>query len=279
MLTPLNRADDSERGVGFAAVSQVMETGPGRYEAELGPQWTIGGRPHGGYLLALAGRAAVASGQRPHVIEANAHFVRVAELGVVTIETELLRAGRTASTVRVRILQAGDVCVEAVVTTGELDDATKPYWDKGLPPIGTVPFEECRRRVMRPADGMAVALTEHVDIRYEPDSAGFMAGAPRGLGELRGWIALPVGESFDTLSLLFAVDGLPPATFDIEYAGWVPTLALSAYVRALPAPGPVRVLHKAQLIDARRVDETCFVWDAAGRLVAQGTQLAAIRLG
>jgi hypothetical protein len=59
----------------------------------------------------------------------------------------------------------------------------------------------------------------------------------------------------------------------------VPTLELSVYVRALPAPGPVQVLQRAQLIDAQRVDETCFVWDSTGRLVAQGTQLAGIRLG
>ena len=58
----------------------------------------------------------------------------------------------------------------------------------------------------------------------------------------------------------------------------MPTLELTAYVRALPAPGPVRVLHKAQLIEGNRVDEACFVWDSRGRLVAQATQLAGIRL-
>jgi hypothetical protein len=41
----------------------------------------------------------------------------------------------------------------------------------------------------------------------------------------------------------------------------------------------VRVLQRAQLIDAQRVDESCFVWDRTGRLVAHGTQLAGIRLG
>jgi hypothetical protein len=41
----------------------------------------------------------------------------------------------------------------------------------------------------------------------------------------------------------------------------------------------VRILQQAQLIDGQRVDESCFIWDGAGRLVAQGTQLAGIRLG
>jgi hypothetical protein len=82
---------------------------------------------------------------------------------------------------------------------------------------------------------------------------------------------LPDGEAFEPVSLLYAIDSLPPATFDVEPSGWVPTLELTGYVRALPAPGPV--------IDGQRVDETCYVWDVTGRLVAQGTQLAGIRLG
>ncbi len=118
-----------------------------------------------------------------------------------------------------------------------------------------------------------------VDLRIEPGSFGFGRGKPSGRGELRGWLALPDGEAFDPFSLIYAVDAFPPATFDVEMTGWVPTLELTVYVRAIPAPGPVRVLQKAQLIDAQRVDESCWVWDSTGRLVASGTQLAGIRLG
>jgi hypothetical protein len=118
-----------------------------------------------------------------------------------------------------------------------------------------------------------------VEVRLDPEFAGFTRGEPSGRGELRGWLALPDAEDFDPVSLLYAVDAFPPATFDIEFTGWVPTLELTAYVRALPAPGPVRVMQRANLIDAGRVDETCWVWDSTGRLVAQGSQLAGIRLG
>jgi hypothetical protein len=57
----------------------------------------------------------------------------------------------------------------------------------------------------------------------------------------------------------------------------VPTFQLTVFVRALPAPGPVRVLQRAQLIAGQQFDETCFIWDAEGRLVAHSTQLAGIR--
>ena len=80
-----------------------------------------------------------------------------------------------------------------------------------------------------------MAIMEQIEVRIEPATRGFTKGQPSGRGELRGWLALPDDEGFDPISLLFAVDAFPPATFDVEFAGWVPTLELTAYVRALPA--------------------------------------------
>lgn len=160
-----------------------------------------------------------------------------------------------------------------------MEPDSEPYWAKGLPEISATTFEECERLVPILPNGKTVAIMEQVEVRFDPESSGFARGEPAGRGELRGWLALPGGEAFDPTSLLFAVDAFPPATFDVEFSGWVPTFELTAYVRALPVRGPVRVLLRAQLIESQRVDESCFVWDGAGRLVAQGTQLAGVRLG
>jgi hypothetical protein len=263
----------------FAEVSGLTVNGPGRFDATIDSEWTIGGKPNGGYLLAMLGRAAGSVTAHPHVIAASAHYLHSPDPGPVAIETELLRAGRSASQVRARMSQDGQACVEALVTTSQLGATATAYWDRGLPEMSHVAYEDCARLIPHTPDGIRVAIMEQVEVLLEPDSTGFTTGQPSGRGELRGWLALPRGESFDPASLLFAVDAFPPATFEIEYSGWVPTLELTAYVRALPAPGPVRVLHRAQLIDAQRVDETCFVWDRSGRLVAQGTQLAGIRIG
>ena len=61
-------------------------------------------------------------------------------------------------------------------------------------------------------------------------------------------------------------------------AGWVPTLDLTVYVRALPAPGPLRLRLRAQLIQDGFADLVCEGWDSDDRLVLQSTQLAALRL-
>lgn len=263
----------------FADVSSLAPAGPGRFDAEVHPEWTIGGKPNGGYLLAMLGRAAQATGPHPDVIAASAHYLRSPEPGMVTVEAEVLRAGRGTSQLRTRMFQGNQACVEALITTSTIDDTATPYWDRGLPAMGTAGYRDCDRLVPRTRDGSRVAIMEQIEVRLEPASAGFTRGQPGGRGELRGWLALPGGDGFDPASLLFAVDAFPPATFDIEFSGWVPTLELTAYIRARPAPGPVRVLHRAQLITDGRVDETCLIWDRTGRLVAEGAQLAGIRIG
>jgi len=263
----------------FDAVSALRQVGPARFEADLHPEWTIVGKPNGGYQLAVLARAAAALSGHPHVVAASAHYLRAPVPGLVTVEVDVLRSGRGASQLRARLGQDGEARVEALLTMSTLDPTGAAYWDAGLPGPGNLAWDACRRLVPRTPDGSRVPIMEQVEVRLDPECEGFIRGRPSGRGELRGWLALPDGEAFTPASLLFAVDAFPPATFDLEFTGWVPTLELTAYVRALPAPGPVRILQRAQLLGARRVDEACFVWDSTGRLLAQATQLAAIRLG
>jgi acyl-coenzyme A thioesterase PaaI-like protein len=267
----------------FDAVTALVPEADGRFAAVVDPDWTIGGKPNGGYLLAMLGRAALWLAGHEQVIVASATYLRPPDPGKAVITAEVLRAGRSATQVRASLFQGGvpdaeALCVEALCTVATLDPDAAPYWSAGLPAAGTVPFADCHRLVSRLPDGGRVSIMDQVEVRIEPDTWGWASGRPSGRGELRGWLALADGEDFSPLSLLYAVDGFPPATFDIAFAGWVPTLSMTVYLRALPAPGPVRVLHRAQLIDGGRVDEVCFVWDSAGRLVAQSTQLAGIRL-
>ena len=260
----------------FSEVSAVVPGGPGAFTADVDARWTIAGKPNGGYLLAMLGRAATGVAAHPDVLAASAHYLRAPEPGPVAIQAEVLRAGRSASQVSARLTQDSRICVAALLTLGRLDPDAKPYWQAALPAAPAVPRERCVRLPV--PDSFPVAIMHQIEVRLEPESLRFAEGAPSGRGELRGWLSLPDDEPFDPVALLFALDAFPPATFDIELSGWVPTLEFTTYVRAIPAPGPVRVLHRAQLIQDHRVDEACFVWDSAGHLVAQSTQLAGIRL-
>lgn len=263
----------------FADVTAIEALDPQHFNATVDANWSMAGRPNGGYLLAILGRAATAVAPHNHVVAASAHYLRSPSSGPVQVFAEVLRAGQTVAQVRTRMSQDGVDCVEALFTVANLDETAVTHWDKGLPDAGTATFEEAFPLKGPTPDGIPVALLEQVDLRLDTTSMGFALDTPAGRGELRGWLALPGTERFDPVSLLFATDSLPPATFDIELSGWVPTLELTVYIRALPAPGPLRVMQRAGLIHGKQVDETCFIWDGTGTLVAQSTQLARIRLG
>ena len=70
---------------------------------------------------------------------------------------------------------------------------------------------------------------------------------------------------------------LPPVTFDLGLAGWVPTVELTVHLRGLPAPGWVRAVQWATLLQDGWLDEECLIWDSRDRLVAQARQLAGYR--
>jgi hypothetical protein len=273
--------DESATASRFDQVSAVRRVADGRYSAEVDPEWSIAGKPNGGYLLTLCARAAqieLSEGDEhhPHVIAASATYLSATPFGPVRLQVEELRRGRNGSVLRSRLLtDDGELRVEATITCGRLREDAKPYHD-GVAPTLLPPLEQC---VLLPVDapGFTVPLMGVLDEHVDPSCMGWATGAPSGEGELRGYLAFGDGRSFDPLSLLLAVDALPPATFDVGLTGWVPTMQLSAWVRALPAPGPLVVRQRARLIEAALVDETCDVWDSRGRLVATGHQLAAVR--
>ena len=313
----------------FDAATAVAALGPSRFATQLFPEWAVGSRPHGGYLMAILARAAglavqaeqhasqrerpagaadpagvdpdqpraAARGEGgavllgtgpaglpetavrlPQPLAASAHFVSPPEIGDGEITTRVLRVGRRMSQVRTSLIQQGKERVEMLLTLGPLAGDAEPTWTD-VPPVEVPGFAECVSiAIMQPA---AVALMRTLDvaeIRLDPACAGFLTGRAAGHAELRGWLRLLDGREPDPLSLLFVVDAFPPATFEIGSVGWVPTLELTSYVRALPVEGPLRVRQRARLVEAGLVDESCDVWDSRGRLVAQATQLAAVRL-
>ena len=93
------------------AVEQVDE---GRYTATLVDDWRIWG-PNGGYLGAIALRAAGAAASQPRPASIAVHFLGVAAVKPVDIEVTTLRSTRRAESLRVSMLQNGKRIIEAMV--------------------------------------------------------------------------------------------------------------------------------------------------------------------
>lgn len=260
----------------FEKVSAVSGGDGGVYTADIDPLWTIGGRPNGGYLMAIMARAAIATdagddAPHPHPLSASALFVSSPETGPAQITVEPLRRGRTASQLRARLSQAGQTRVEALITLGRLGDSAATFDSTSVPDVA--PLDQCRLGL--PEAGRAGVRVEilsqveqHLDRRSLHD--------PAFAGDLRGWLAL-LDEAFDPVSLLYAVDAFPPSTIQLGTNGWVPTLELTAYIRAVPASGRLRIRQQAGAVVGGIVNQVCEVWDSRDRIVAQATQIAAVR--
>jgi hypothetical protein len=266
-----------EVAVSLEEATRLEPRGPGVYGVDLRQEYAIGAnKPNGGYLLACLGRAALtaareAGSTHQHVIAAGATYLASPDLGPARIETTVLRVGKTASQVRARISNGDNLGVEARFTLANLPEDGEPYWGGG-PAVVLPAWEDCDARPGASERGLSVVFDPATTFRPGAEGPEVTGG-----GEFRAWLRNDRSGRLDTLGLLYAADSLPPATFGVVATGWVPTLDLTVYIRAIPVEGPLRLRFRVQMIQDGFADEVCEGWDAAGRLVFQSTQLAALR--
>jgi acyl-CoA thioesterase len=239
------------------------------YDVDLDLGWSIGGKPNGGYLLALIARAATEAVEREHPLAVSGHFLRPPDGGPAEVRVDVVKNGRTASTVRATLWQAERPCLDVLVTAGTLTDDVPVHVGTPMPDLP--PPDHCRARA---ETDFRVELLDHVDVRLDPATVPFHGnhGAP----VIRGWMALRDGADLDAHGLLLAVDVAPPTVFRLGLMGWAPTVELSALVRGVPAPGWLAFEAEASVVGGGWFDENATVWDSRGRVVAQARQLALV---
>jgi Acyl-CoA thioesterase C-terminal domain/Acyl-CoA thioesterase N-terminal domain len=256
---------------------------PGAYDAALDAGWQIGGGVNGGLLLSLVGtalRETLADGPHVDPVSVSAYYLAASVPGPATIRTDVVRAGRSMTSLQCSLVQPdGDgrevERLRALATYGDLaalpDDVRTTASPPDLPPV-----EECFSTAdAPPTDVMAqTGFLDRIDLRMDPSCVGWAVGKPSGRGLLQGWLRMADGREPDSLSLLLAADAFPPVAFDLGMVGWSPTLELTVHVRARPAPGWLRVRVTTVNVAGGMLKEDCEVWDSADRLVAQSRQLA-----
>jgi acyl-CoA thioesterase len=247
------------------------------YAGRVQPAWNIGAHPNGGYLLALAARALqLRTPHHPDALSVTVHYLRPGLPGLpCRIDTQLLRSGRTLSTLRATLVQQGHPRLELLAAMGDLgaaDAAAPPRL--ALPVPDMPPPEACLPR-SAPAQGVGLPILQRLDVRLHPDEA--RPGAA-GRAHLRGWIRFTDGREPDGLACLLMADASPPAVFGLlGQVGWVPTIELTVHLRRRPAPGWLLGEFGSRDLSDGRIVEDGALWDAAGRLVLQSRQLALVR--
>ncbi|UGY93746.1 thioesterase family protein [Streptomyces gobiensis] len=271
----------------FDRDTQVQLREPGVYDIDLPSGWAIGGALNGGYLLAVLGRSLSEALAHPDPFTITAHYLTATLPGPAVIRTDPAPSGRSLSTGSARLLQLTEDGTEAerirvLATYGDLGALPGDVRTAAKPPE-LPPYEQCLGSQDNPGHATGAPSTPPIaarlDLRLDPATVGWALGAPSGRGEMRAWFGLADGRDQDPLSLLLAVDALPPTAFELGVKGWVPTVELTAHIRCRPAPGPVRIAITTRNLAGGYLEEDAEVWDSQDRLVAQSRQLARIPSG
>lgn len=261
----------------FGVDTAVAGTGD-RYTATLSPSWEIWG-PQGGYVAAVALRAAGAASAHPLPASFVCHFLRPARFGDTEVRVESLRQARRAESLRATVIQDDAAVLEALVwTVAELtgldhDAALEPEipppdfverWDDYLPG-GEPPFPFWRNFDVRPHDP-------------HPSKWGGPAAQPRLVGWSRLLVRPPIEDPFvDAGRLLMAADSLmyPSATLahDGPFPYVAPSLDLAMSFHA-PGTGTEWLLIEAEapLSRGALVAGEARVWSEDGRLLGSAMQ-------
>jgi acyl-coenzyme A thioesterase PaaI-like protein len=306
--------DDSTRFSDAMRLTPVSSDGEvSVFDGMLNRHWTIGEKVHGGAMLALcasAARMAISFGQErsdsgngsggqersdsgngsggQHVqpIAVSGSFLWAPDPGPLRVVTTVRKRGRRVSLVDVELKQGartGDersreeqkTAVRAVLTMAAPEHDVAPLLSMNPvvplmtpePPPGLEPIG--------PGHPMAdiVHLAHGCDIR--PSLTTMAPRADGGPPVIEYWVR-PKEGPVDSLFALLCGDVSAPVTFGVNRFGWAPTVQLTAYLRAIPADGWLRVMCTTMQIGQDWFDEDHVVVDCEGRIIVQSHQLAMV---
>ena len=251
--------------------------GPGQYLAEVSPQWRLIG-PSGGFLSALALRAAVAESEFDRPATYYCHYLNAATEGDARLSVSSLRRSRRAESLRVDFDQEERRVLEALVWTAAAGEGVDHYTadmpgagaPDDHPPIETYvpewpPFEFWRNFDSRPVPlpGQVPTVPGRAAIR------AWVRFRPRATFKEPGLAAARLVLLADTF--VYPAAQMAHATWRPPYWGVSLDLAVTIHDPGLDA--------QWLLVDAETPTATggvmggwVHVWSTEGRLLASSVQ-------
>lgn len=260
----------------------ALEGEDGHYRAELSSDWEIWG-PNGGYVAAVALRAAGAHASMPRPASLVCQYLGVATFDEVQITTATLRQARRAEAIRVSVTQDNQPILEALVwmISDELDGLV--HATRVMP---EVPGPEELKTIEELMGGGKAPFRFWENLDYKPLEwfpPEQWETRPAGDGTAQAWLRFRPTATFDDPyldagRLLVAVDTFqwPAATRahaaqDVAYMA--PSLDLGCSFHHIAADDEWMLVDAASPVaTGGLVGGQAMVWGADGRLLASGGQ-------
>ena len=243
-------------------------TGSGHFRADISDAWNSGSQPNGGYLAALALNAMSVNSPFPDAVASSAFYLSAAAVGEADIEVKELRVGRSTASYEASVIQ-GKLRTRVTATFADLGSTSNGIQFKGELPPTLSPKIECDNFPHKLESGVSLRISEHIEMLINPNT-----DVENSQMLQTAWWRFADGADPDGLSAVLAVDSFIPVVFALGVRTWCPTLELSTYLRARPAPGWLRVQRRTRLLSQGFFDEDASVWDSNDVLVMQSRQLA-----
>jgi acyl-CoA thioesterase len=266
----------------FEHDTAVERTRDGSYRASLNTDWWVQRGPNGGYLAAIILRAivdAVDDAERaPRSF--TVHYAAPPQEGDVTIETEIVRTGRSLTSCAARMHQGGRLLAVAMAACS-LSREGLEFVDLVMPDVK--PVADLPRRELHPE---APVFAHRWDSRWAVgtppfDSEGTAARSDRAVGG--SWMRLEEPQPFDAPAIAALTDAhIPPVFVRTDEPLVVPTVDLTVHLRRpLPHPGVgsddfLLAVFRTNAAADGFMEEDGEVWAPDGTLLAQSRQLAVI---
>ena len=188
----------------------------GRYRSTLSQDWAVWG-PNGGYVAAIALRAAMAESRLPRPASLQCHFLAVGEFAPVELRVSSLGGSKRAESLRVEVTQNGRALVVASVWM--VDDGLSGFaHDFAAAP------EVAKPAVLRGYGELAgEEYAQWYPIWRSIEGRPLSWREPPGAPEWRTWLRFTDTELLDR-----AADALRQL-FWLDFPGWNATIAAHAW--------------------------------------------------
>jgi acyl-CoA thioesterase len=257
--------------ISFDADTALEPIAEGRWRGSVPASWSIGFGPNGGFMAALAARAAGLLTPLP-LSSLTVHYLEAPGFGPIEVAAEITRQGRGAAFARITINQDDKLVVQAGAVCTQWRDDT-PAWSDATPPTVPEP-DECV--FVDPTRSNVAPLMANYDMRIAATDPGDRPPI------VTGWIRTANPRPADRPLLAAYTDAfLPPAFLRAGFGHVrVPTLELTIHFRDHPPEDDypwVIGTFTSRLAVGGTIEEDGELWSADGRLLAMSRQLSLIR--